>query len=197
MATIRPATIHDMPGAYRVGLLTGDAGQDSSAMYRDPDLIGHLYVGPYLVGEPDLALVVADEAGVAGYCLAATDTRRFEAWTEAEWWPALREHYPPIDDGSPDAELIREIHASRPASEAVVAAYPAHLHIDLLERVRGAGFGRALIERQLGQLRERGIPGVHLDVDQRNANAIAFYRHLGFVDVEVADSAYVMAVPLT
>lgn len=197
MATIRPATIHDLPGAYRVGLLTGDAGQDGTAMYRDPDLIGHVWVGPYLLGEPEFALVVADEAGVAGYCLAAPDTRRSEAWCEDNWWPALREHYPRLDDGSPDAELVRAIHDPDPAKDEIVAAYPAHLHIDLLERVRGAGFGRLLIERQLAALRALGIPGVHLDVDHRNANAIAFYHHLGFTEVEVTSAAYVMGIPLT
>jgi len=197
MAIIRPATIHDLPGVYRVGLLTGDAGEDSTDMYRDPDLIGHVWVGPYLVGEPELALVVQDDAGIAGYCLAAADTRRFEAWCETDWWPALRAHYAPLDDGSPDAELVEVIHHYRPSSDAVVSDYPAHLHIDLLARVRGQGVGRTLIERQLTALRDRGVPGVHLDVDARNANAIAFYHHLGFTEVEVSDDdAYVMAIRL-
>ena len=77
---IRRALAHDLPGLYRVGLLTGDAGRDGSARFANPDLIGHVYVGPYAVGEPALALAVADADGVAGYCLAARDTRAFASW---------------------------------------------------------------------------------------------------------------------
>ena len=58
--------MRDLPGAYRVCLLTGDAGRDASTIYRNPELLGHVFVGPYIVGQPDLALVVADEVGIAG-----------------------------------------------------------------------------------------------------------------------------------
>ena len=91
---IRPATIADLPGAYRVCLLTGDEGADASGLYANPDLLGHVYVGPYVVGEPGHALVVADRDGVAGYCLAARDTDAFAAWAEREWWPPLRRWFP-------------------------------------------------------------------------------------------------------
>lgn len=196
MHTIRTATIHDLPGAYRVGLLTGDAGEDATTMFRDPDLLGHRYVGPYIVGRPDHALIVAGVDGVAGYCLAAFDTRAFEAWCEASWWPALRDRYPPLADGSADAEVIDSIHHPIPMPEAVVAAFPAHLHIDLLASARGRGLGRALIERQLDDLGRSGVSGVHLDVATANANAIAFYGHLGFRQVATLESSILMGLPL-
>jgi ribosomal protein S18 acetylase RimI-like enzyme len=183
VATIRAATLQDLPGTYRVALLTGDAGRDASGLFRNPELLGHLYVGPYVVGRPDLASVIADEDGVAGYGLAAADTRAFEAWMAARWWPALRDQYPPRSDGSPDAELVALIHEPELPTDEVLADYPSHLHIDLLERVRGQGNGRLLIERMLAQLREHGSRGVHLGVAANNANAIAFYRHLGFEEV--------------
>ena len=198
MPHVRRATIHDLPGAYRVCLLTGDSGKDATGLARDPDLLGQIYVGPYIVGEPDLALVVADEYGVAGYCLAASDTRAWEAWARAHWWPELRTHHPlpAAGDSSLDAELIREIHEPPQASAEVVGSYPSHLHIDLLERVRGAGFGRAMIEEQLGLLRSRGSRGVHLDVAGDNSNAIEFYRHLGFGVVVEHERSLVMGMAL-
>lgn len=121
MDLIRVATHEDLPALYRVCLLTGESGSDGTALFRDPDLPGHAYVGPYLAGQPDLALIVVDPQGVAGYCLATPDTRAFEAWAEAAWWPALREQYPMPDDasaersagGSADAEIIRLFHAPR------------------------------------------------------------------------------------
>ncbi|HEY6570901.1 MAG TPA: GNAT family N-acetyltransferase [Candidatus Limnocylindrales bacterium] len=196
MTRIRAATIADLPGAYRVCLLTGDAGRDATAMFRNPDLLGHVYVGPYVVGSPDLARVVVDPDGVAGYLLAAADTRAFEAWAEGEWWPALREQHPLLDHASPDAELIRSIHRPPLAPEGVVAAYPSHLHLDLLERARGLGLGRALIEGLLVDLRGRGSRGVHLNVATANENAIAFYRHLGFETLEALDDSLVMGMRL-
>jgi ribosomal protein S18 acetylase RimI-like enzyme len=196
MPTIRPATMRDLPGAYRVCLLTGDAGRDASAIYRNQELLGHIFVGPYIVGQPDLALVVADNAGIAGYLLAAADTRAFERWAEEEWWPPLREQYPLKADGSPEAELIELFYRTPFADDSVVDEFPAHLHIDLLERVRDQGLGRVLIEWLLGELRRRGCSGVHLDVAIENANAIAFYRHLGFDELERSRDDLVMGLRL-
>ena len=189
---IQPAGLSDLPGAYRVCLLTGDSGRDGTALFRDPDLLGHVFVGPYIVGEPDLAWVVVDRDGVAGYCLAAADSRAFEAWAEAAWWPRLRERYPRLDDGSSDAGIVELIHVPPTASDAVVHAYPAHVHIDLLERARGHGLGRVLMERQLDDLRRRGVPGVHLDVADDNPNAIAFYEHIGFTEIDRSPGARIM-----
>jgi ribosomal protein S18 acetylase RimI-like enzyme len=196
MPRIRPATVHDLPGAYRVCLRTGDAGRDGSHLFRDPDLLGHVYVGPYIVGSPELALVVVDDAGVAGYCLAVADTRGFEAWAETAWWPVLRAQHPQLDEVSEDAAITALIHRPQPAPEAVVADYPAHLHIDLLDRMRGLGLGRVLIERQLAALRSMGAAGVHLDVALANDNARAFYRHLGFVEILPNGDAVLMGMRL-
>ena len=70
----RSARPCDAPGAYRVCLLTGDAGEDASDRYDNPDLLGHTYVGPYLAADADLNLVVVDAEGVCGYLLATADT---------------------------------------------------------------------------------------------------------------------------
>ncbi|MGD8683340.1 MAG: GNAT family N-acetyltransferase [Chloroflexota bacterium] len=184
MLRIEPAGLHDMPGAYRVCLLTGDAGADASALHRDPDLLGHVYVGPYLRRGEGTQLVAVDDGGVAGYLLSTDDTLAFEAWAEHDWWPSLRTRYPRLDDGSPDARLVGLIHEPMRARPRLAGAYPAHLHIDLLARTRGSGLGRALIERLLADLRGRGVGGVHFGVSARNTNAIGFYQHLGFQVLE-------------
>jgi GNAT superfamily N-acetyltransferase len=196
MIEIRPATLHDLPGTYRVCLVTGDAGNDATAQYRNPDLLGHVYVGPYVVGEPGHALVAADEDGVAGYCLAARDTLAFAAWAESAWWPSLRAQFPRRDDGSPDAATITLLHEPPVANDLVLETYPAHLHIDLLERIRGTGTGRRLIERQLQSLADAGATGCHLDVAATNTNAIAFYGHLGWQVLHRSDDGVLMGVSL-
>jgi ribosomal protein S18 acetylase RimI-like enzyme len=193
---IEAAGLHDLPGAYRVCLLTGDAGRDATGMYRDPDLLGHIYVGPYLAQGSATQLVVVDDAGVCGYLLSTDDTSAFEAWAERSWWPALRTRYPSPSDGSPDAELVRLIHAPEVTPAELTEAYPAHLHIDLLERARGRGLGRALVQRLLGELRDRGIRGVHLGADASNTNAIGFYEHLGFRTVDHEPGGVIMGISL-
>jgi ribosomal protein S18 acetylase RimI-like enzyme len=193
---IRRAALHDLPGAYRVCLRTGDAGADATGMYRNPDLLGHVFVGPYVVGAPELALVAADADGVAGYCLAARDTTAFAAWAEREWWPPLRVAFPRRDEGTPDAALIELIHHPPIAPADVVAAYPAHLHIDLLERARGTGIGRGMIERQIEQLKAAAAETCHLAVAATNTNAIAFYRHLGWTVLREGDDEWYMGIRL-
>jgi ribosomal protein S18 acetylase RimI-like enzyme len=183
MLRIETAGLHDLPGVYRTCLLAGDAGDDATGLYRDPDLLGHIYAGPYVTRGIGTQLVLVDGQGSAGYLLSADDTADFERWTDAAWWPPLRARYPRLGDGSPDDELIALIHEPERTPAELTASYPAHLHIDLQERARGKGFGRLLIDRLLDEFRARGVPGVHLGVDERNTNGIAFYEHLGFVEV--------------
>jgi len=57
-------------------------------------------------------------------------------------------------------------------------AYPSHLHIDLLPRAQGRGFGRRMLEQVMSRLRQRGSPGVHLGVSAFNTPAIGFYDRL-------------------
>jgi ribosomal protein S18 acetylase RimI-like enzyme len=196
MSQIRRATIQDLPGVYRICLLTAAVGEDASSSYGNPDLLGHVFVGPYIVHSPELSRVVVDPEGVAGYVVGAADSRAFEAWAEAAWWPVLRAQYPALGDGTRDAEVIDLIHRPPLADPAIVVDYPSHLHINLLERARGHGLGRALIEWLVGELRSAGSRGVHLDVGAANHNAVAFYRHLGFEALVTGDDAIVMGMRL-
>jgi ribosomal protein S18 acetylase RimI-like enzyme len=196
MLRIEPAGLHDLPGAYRTCLLTGDGGQDASALHRDPDLLGHVYVGPYLAQRSGTQLVVSDEEGSAGYLLSTDDTLAFETWAERAWWPPLRARYPVRDDGSRDADLVRLIHTPERTPPELAHEYPAHLHIDLQQRARGTGLGRALVEQLLEDLRGRRVAGVQLGVDKDNSNAIGFYRHLGFREVATEPGGILMGLRL-
>lgn len=186
-ASIRPATLADLPGVYRVCLIEGYPGENLDDG-RNRDLLGHVYAGPYVVADAALCAVVVDPLGVAGYVLGTVDADTFAAWAERAWWPVLRRQYPLDAPVHPlDAELLQLIHHPPASPASVRADHPAELHIDLLARVRGTGLGRVLIEGLLARLRSRGVPGVHLGVGTDNAHAIGFYRHLGFSDA-VADA---------
>lgn len=180
MAVLRGYVPDDLAPLYRICLLTGDAGRDATPLYRDPDLLGHVYCGPYPAADPSLSLVVEDAEGVAGYLVGTADSTGFAAWQEQHWWPALRQRYPlGPDDGTADHRLVEHLH--HPPLVVPPPGYPAHLHVDLLPRLQGQGWGRRLVEEFARRLRQRGVPGLHLGVDPRNTGAHAFYARLGFV----------------
>jgi ribosomal protein S18 acetylase RimI-like enzyme len=195
---IRLATPADRDALYDICVLTGASGADATGHYRYPDLLGDVFVGPYLELEPDLAFVVDDGSGPEGYVLGALDTARFDARCEQLWWPGRRQAYAGVMDGAEhlDAWLLGWI-TSPPATPAFVVDYPSHLHIDLLPTLQGGGWGRRLIETLCDALRTRGSHGVHLGVSATNDNAIGFYRHLGFVDLTAAGPTRWMGLSLT
>lgn len=184
---IRRYRADDVDAVYAVCLKTGDNGADASALYGDPKALGHLYVGPYVVLEPELAFVLEDELGVCGYVLGALDTEAFNQRVAARWLPPLQAAVP--DPGgdparwSRDERLYHQLHHPRLDFPPALAPYPSHLHIDLLERAQGRGWGRRMLETLLDALRSKGSPGVHLAVGLSNSRARGFYRRLGFLDL--------------
>jgi ribosomal protein S18 acetylase RimI-like enzyme len=186
VTALRPYRPDDRDAVYEICLRTGASGEDASGMLRDPDLLGHVYAGPYVTLEPDLAFVVVDDAGVGGYILGAADTVAFEERLEREWWPDLRRRYPTWrtgDDATFDDALVARVHSPPATPAALVADYPSHLHIDLLPRLQGQGWGRRLVDSLAARLRSTGSPGVHLGVAADNTGAHAFYRRLGFTEL--------------
>ncbi|WP_426593583.1 GNAT family N-acetyltransferase [Cellulomonas sp. McL0617] len=197
--TIRPFHASDLAALYRVCLLTGDASADATDLYRNPDLLGHLYAGPYPIADPGLTFVVVDDLGVGGYVVATADSYRFERWLDTSWFPVLRAQHALVGDprdGTRDHELIRQIHEFVPADKAVFHTHPAHMHIDLLPRLQRRGLGRRLIESLGDTLRDRGVPGLHLGVDARNEGGIAFYDRIGFQDAGPSGGARLLTLGL-
>ena len=191
---LRPATSADLPALYEVCLRTGDAGDDASEQFDDPDLLGSVYVGPYVTLDGTIALAALDDDGVGGYVLAAIDTADFAVACEREWWPALRRRYPLPEHptGRRDDELIAHIHHPPLMPAAAIERYPAHLHIDLLPRMQGGRNGRRMIETLVAELQHAGVSGVHLGVAAQNARAIGFYEHLGFTTLHEDDTGRLM-----
>jgi ribosomal protein S18 acetylase RimI-like enzyme len=187
---IRPYHASDLYALYRICLQTGDNGTDASDQCRDEELFGHCFVAPYAVLEPDLGFVLLDDGAPCGYIVGTRDTRAFRDRCEQDWFPMLRTRYAlPLDtDDSIDADLMRRIHMGAPF-DPDLAAYPAHLHIDLLPVAQGQGWGRALMQTFLTRLRALHVRAVHLGVGRRNTRAIAFYERVGFQPVKITEGA--------
>ena len=185
---IRRCRPEDEAGAYQVCLKTGTSGEDATLIYSDPLALGHIYVGPYLRLEPRFAFILADDLGVCGYALAALDSEKFYAAYETQWLPPLRAmHTEPTDDPvhwTPTQKLYHDYHQVRPYYPESFQNFPSHLHIDLLPRAQGCGWGTRMMQTLLSALTEAGSPGVHLSMSARNTRAAVFYAKLDFHEID-------------
>lgn len=194
---IRPYHPSDLTMLYRICLLTGDNGGDATAVYKDPDLLGHYYAGPYAVLEPALCFILTHHNVPCGYVLGTKDSAVFARRCEAEWFPPLRARYPLPDeaDHSADANIIRLIHRGQGVDDSL-SDYPAHLHIDLLPVAQGGGWGRKMLTHFFAALRQQGVPGVHLGVARINERAVGFYEHMGMTCLKEHPWGFVMGLIL-
>jgi ribosomal protein S18 acetylase RimI-like enzyme len=188
---LRPASSNDLPALYRVCLKTGDAGKDASALQDDPKLLGEVFVGPYVMLEPEFAFALDSPQGPMGYVLGALDTVRFNQKLKREWLPRLQKSY--RDPGADQSEwrgsdwVRYALHHPFLNVPSVLAPYRSHAHIDLLAEARGRGIGRHMMQTMMERMAGLGSPGLHLQVHPKNAGAQKFYRGLGFAPLLSAD----------
>ena len=192
---IRRGDPRDRDAAYLVCLKTGDDGRDATALYKDPHALGRIFVGPYFEFEPELTFLLEDDAGVCGYALGALDSKRFYREYLEKWVPALQREFPaPTGDPAGWSRTMRTYHDYHHPDvycPEPYELYPSHLHIDLLPRAQGCGWGRRMMDHLMDALRAKGSAGVHLGVGQVNDRAVAFYRKLGFAELaRVRDVLY-------
>lgn len=181
---IRPYAPADYDAVSRICTLTAEGGGDATGLYVSDELMPDIFVRPYVSLEPELAFVVEDAEGVAGYIVGVADTRAFVERFRREWLPRVEAAYEHTEPVVTKDDLIRHL-GFWPERMLIpeVDEYPAHLHIDLLPRLQGQGLGRQLIDTLAAALRERGVTGLHLTMDAANTNARAFYDRLGFTEL--------------
>lgn len=194
MITLRPYKSADLNSLYEISLATGYAGGDATGLYQDPRMIGHIYSAPYALLSPATSFVAEDADGVGGYVVGVTNTRAFENQLEREWWPKLRAVYAdpngtPASGWNADQRRGYMIHHPFRTPDAVVGAYPAHLHMNLVPRMQGQGVGKLLLERWLGEVSAPNAAGVHVGVSAHNPRGVRFWESCGFERLERNPSA--------
>ena len=195
---VRKFQEEDRPGLYHICLATGDSGANAVHLYDQKDMLGEIYVGPYLTFQPDLSFTLIDD-GVAGYALAALDTSSFEDTLSKKWWPVILEKYngrSPENFNDREKNLFSYIQNPPLRPKEVISEYPSHLHIDLLEKAQGRGIGKAMMLLVLESLRDQGSKGVHLGMGAQNARAFTFYTKLGFTLLDKNDDEWTMGLKL-
>jgi ribosomal protein S18 acetylase RimI-like enzyme len=188
----------DRSDLYHVCLATGDSGANAVHLYNHKDMLGEIYVGPYLTFQPDLSFTLIQD-GVAGYALAALDTTSFENTLSQKWWPLILEKYnglSPENFNEREKNLFSYIQNPPLRPKKFVDQYPSHLHIDLLEKAQGRGIGKAMMLIVLETLREQGSKGVHLGMGAQNSRAFTFYTKLGFKLLDKNDDEWTMGLNL-
>jgi GNAT superfamily N-acetyltransferase len=191
---IRPYRPADREALDDICIRTAHAGQDSRPLYADPAIFPAIFAAPYVHLEPELAFVLDDGEGRAvGYILGTADTPRFVEDFRLKWLPLVASRHPepsgsPGSPKTPDDEIVPLLHHPERMLVPEVAAYPAHLHIDLLPEWQGRGFGRALMGTFLDALHARGVRAVHLSMVTANTGARVFYDRLGFHEIDVPDA---------
>lgn len=185
---IRSALVTDLPLLYQVCLLTGDSGKDASGIYTNPDLLGEIYVGPYVALCPQSSYSLVDDSDKAvGYVLGAVDTLNFEQDRLVKWLPELQQKYRSehlgikSDHKTPDQELMEEIFLPSRPPLSILDEFPSHGHIDLHPNYQSKGWGVKMMDVLISRMKELNSPGIYLPVSRFNTNALGFYKKLGFI----------------
>ena len=165
----------------RIAYLTGLFGDPITAFVPDEELFADLWTAVYTDAFSEMAFVAALEAEPVGYVIGVADERSLPMAYLSRVLPLVagrlvRGEYRQWRQSLP--YIVRL--ALEPAAHAPAARFPAHLHINLLERARGHGLGRALLGTFLAHLEASGAPGVQLSTTDRNVAAVRLYERCGF-----------------
>jgi ribosomal protein S18 acetylase RimI-like enzyme len=183
---IRPYRATDRAAIGEICVRTADNGGDARALYPDLDLMATVFAWPYVEFEPELAYVLDNGERAVGYILGTADTPTFVKRFREEWLPAVSAQFPlPRAQATRSDAMVGLLHNPDRMLVPEVAAFPAHLHIDLLPEAQGGGHGRALMTAFLSALDAAGVERVHLCMGRQNTNARAFYDRLGFDELAV------------
>lgn len=135
---------------------------------------------------PQHSWVAEQDGQVSGYVLGCQDSRRYRRVMARRIIPQAI--VAAIGRGllcSPDAWRfavagVATVWRGGVACRIPLAAYPAHLHINLRQGCRGRGLGRQLVEAFTTALTQAGVSGVHALVRGDNPPACAFFERQGF-----------------
>tara|TARA_Y100001970_G_C14058532_1_gene762894 strand:- start:78 stop:677 length:600 start_codon:yes stop_codon:yes gene_type:complete len=188
----------DLNKVYEICLKTGNAGSDASNLYKDPKLLGHVYVGPYVELEPQSAFILEIETQVCGYIIGTKNSKHFFDKINLNWLPRMKKKYKiPLNDPKDynlDDGLINSFYF--PEKPPDFPKYPAHLHIDILPEGQGQGMGVKLMNYFFKYLEENKVRGLHLGVDEKNKRAIRFYKKYGLKIIQENDNSIIMGKTL-
>lgn len=183
--TIRRYQPADRDALFRIAADTAFFGEPVEVFLEDRRIFLDAFYSYYPEYEPEHCWIACDELAVVGFITGCVDTCRQREITSKilepmtlrrlirgkyrvgrkTWAYLFRYILHKVWDGEPEVDL---------------KLYPAHFHVNVDYRWRGAGIGKKLILKCLDDLRSNRSPGVHLQTTNYNQIACHLYESLGF-----------------
>ncbi len=184
--TIRPYETRDRTAIRHICCETADRGNVVEAICDDRALVADLMTRYFTDHEPQSVWVAEGDGRIVGYLTGTVHPRRYDGWHD--WW---------LVPTSVLAAVCRGVLFRRQTWRLLRAtwltwrrggfprhvstqAYPAHLHVNVVEGFRGQGLGRRLVERFIEQARAAGRDGIHVILREDNQPACGLFERLGF-----------------
>ena len=204
--TIRPYRPSDRWAVREICCETADKGRPVERFFRDRELFADLVTRYYTDLDPRAVWVAEINGRARGYLTGCLDTRRY-------WRAMLLRIAPAALLGALAHGTFLQAETRRLFRKGLrtllrggfrrpvdLARYPAHLHINLAEELRGRHAGQLLMEKFLEQCRAEGVTGVHLISRADNHDAHGFFERIGFTrlggDAETPEGSRIYGRPL-
>lgn len=147
----------------------------------------NMYCNYYIDNESEnIRILVNDEGTAVGYILCAPDFKRYSA--------GMKTYFNKIRKTG--IKNITECCCEFLGTFLFSKSYPAHIHIDIIHKYTGMGYGSQLLNEELSLLKTQGTKGVMLIVNKWNVGAVKFYKNNGFKVLLNSPSALIMGQKL-
>ena len=175
----------DRQAVFRIGADTAFFGAPIEACMEDRNAFLDAFYAYYTDLEPEHTWVACANGEVVGFLAGCVDTRLYKRELLRVIIPRLSNHLlrGKYHFGKRSLHYLGGLLGGllqREFTSVDLLSYPAHLHINVESVWRGYKLGQRLMEAFLGQLRELGIPAVHLDTTSLNEIACLLYAKTGF-----------------
>lgn len=195
--SIQSVSLEDLPRLLFIAVNTGDTGQDATGLNANDDMVGEVYVAPYVILSPEVSFGLYHESQLVGYAVGTVDTALFESKAAKSWWPELQMKYEDLANTSSEDWLVQEIFSPSSSPPEILGDFPSHGHINILPNYQGAGWGKKLMQTLEEGCAERGSSGIHLRVSKFNDSALRFYSTIGYQEIYRRDNEVIVGKSLS
>ena len=187
---IRPFESGDRDTVRRIFADTAYFGDPLEIYFDDREMLCDYYTTYYTDYEPQSCFVAEADNEIIGYLMGCLNTEKQRRVLRSKIVPTvLRELFVgKYKIGRKTWRfLLRYLWSALRGEfpQECEKRYPAHLHINVDARFRGAKVGKSLMNSYLTWLRENSVPGIHLETTTRNVIAVDFFKQFGFQLLEV------------
>lgn len=176
----------DQSTIRKIACDTADLGNPLENIFHDREMIADILIKYYTDYEPGSLWVAEHENQAVGYLTGCLDTHRYNRILMLYIFPAAffcavlrgvlfyRQTWRLI------ISALKTIIAGGLSGRVPLKKYPAHLHINIQAEFRGQNIGQGLMERFIEQVKQKGLPGIHLSTRMDNTKGRRFFERMGF-----------------